>query len=104
MNPNDASSRVLAALFELARDVEPIDIISISQRASVSVYAALKALEALGEVGLVRPRQLRLTFIGLAAASALVGGRRNRRDDSEEESLAWEVEPPVVYSRRPRAA
>lgn len=104
MNPNDTSSRVLTALFELARDVEPIDIITVAKRASVSVYSALKALDALGEQGLVRPRQLRLTFLGLAAASALVGLRR-RRDDSEDEGCdAWEAHVASVRARRPRAA
>lgn len=104
MNPNDNSSRVLAALFELARDVEPIDIISVSRRASVSVYAALKALEALAESGLVRPRQLRLTFLGLAAASTLVGRSRKPLDELDDEGLGLAAERPALFSRRPRAA
>jgi hypothetical protein len=35
-------------------------------------YAALKALRALGEAGLVDPHRLRLTLEGLTVAAALV--------------------------------
>lgn len=67
-------ARVLRAVFDLSRESEVIDIISISEEAGLSVYRALATLSDLEQRGMLDARRLKLTLKGVAVAAALADG------------------------------
>jgi hypothetical protein len=75
MTTHPPQSRLLIALYQISQDNENIDIFSVSERADVSLFAALAGLDELDRSGLVVARRLRLTLAGLAAAVALAPAR-----------------------------
>jgi hypothetical protein len=70
MNEPKLCGRLLSQLFRRSQAGERIDIIDLAQEAGASLFAALKALDALERAGLVDARRLRLTLSGLALAAA----------------------------------
>jgi hypothetical protein len=86
MNEPKLCGRLLSQLFRRSQAGERIDIIDLAQEAGASLFAALKAMDALERAGLADARRLRLTLSGLALAaafsepaSALQGERAPRR-------------------------
>jgi hypothetical protein len=72
MIPHRLSRRLLRLLLTSRQNDEIIDFMDLCEAAAARPYAVLKALHALGAAGLVDAARLRLTFEGLAVASALV--------------------------------
>jgi hypothetical protein len=70
MNLSRSESRLLVALAVLTQENESIDIFTLSSRAELSLFAALRALASLHDLGLADRRRLRLTLPGLARAVA----------------------------------
>ena len=70
MNEPKLCGRLLSQLFRRSQAGERIDIIDLAQEAGVSLFAALKAMDALERAGLADARRLRLTLSGLALAAA----------------------------------
>lgn len=82
MNEPTLAERVLVALFRRCQRNENIDIFCLSQDCGASLFAVLKALQALDRKGLVDARRERLTLTGLALAAAVRKRRRVRLDDA----------------------
>ena len=70
MNEPKLCGRLLSQLFRRSQAGERIDIIDLAQEAGASLFAALKAMDALERAGLADARRLRLTLSGLALAAA----------------------------------
>jgi hypothetical protein len=68
---NRLSRRLLRLLLSSRQNDEIIDFMDVCKACRARPYAVLKALNTLGSAGLVEPGRLRLTFAGLAVASAL---------------------------------
>jgi hypothetical protein len=68
---NRLSRRLLRLLLSSRQNDEIIDFMDVCRACRARPYAVLKALNAMGAAGLVEPGRLRLTFAGLAVASAL---------------------------------
>jgi hypothetical protein len=71
MIPSRLSRRLLRLLLSSRQNDVIIDFMDMCEACCARPYAVLKALQALGSAGLVEPSRLRLTFEGLAVASAL---------------------------------
>jgi hypothetical protein len=71
MIPSRLSRRLLRLLLTSRQNDEIITFMDACEACAARPYAVLKALHALGSAGLVDPVRLRLTFEGLAVASAL---------------------------------
>jgi hypothetical protein len=65
------SRRLLRLLLCSRQNDEIIDFMDVCEACAARPYVVLKALQELGAAGLVEPARLRLTFEGLAVASAL---------------------------------
>jgi hypothetical protein len=72
MIPSRLSRRLLRLLLTSRQNDEIIDFMDLCEAAAARPYTVLKALQGLGAAGLVDAARLRLTFEGLAVASALV--------------------------------
>lgn len=84
--------RLLRTLFELHRDNEPVDLLSVAEDAGLSVYIALSCLDQLERRGLVDARRLSLTLRGLAVAVA-VGDDQYRAQVSLDGALESDTGP-----------
>lgn len=71
MIPNRLSRRLLRLLLTSRQNDEIIDFMDVCEACAARPYAVLSALHALTSAGLVESGRLRLTFEGLAVASAL---------------------------------
>ncbi len=76
MNPQRLPRRVLRLLLSSRQKDEAIDFMDLCWACAARPYAVLRALRSLAAAGLVDPIRLRLTFQGLAVASALCAAPR----------------------------
>jgi len=82
MIPSRLPRRLLTTLFVCSQNNDSIDLFVLCERAGASPYAVLRALATLEHAGLVDARRLRLSWSGLALASALVGPRAEAPGDA----------------------
>lgn len=75
MIQNRLSRRLLRLLLTSRQNDEIIDFMDACEACAARPYAVLKALHELAAAGLVEAARLRLTFEGLAVASALATPR-----------------------------